>query len=722
MITLSGTVTAITFRNEDNGFTIIRLKPANAEQHTHVCVGTLTTIDKGQSLRLTGDWENHKRFGPQFVVKSYEIVKPTTVEGIASLLGSGLIANIGPVRAKKIIDAFGLNTLDILDNHPRRLLEIEGIGRKYFEKIHEAWQRQKYIRELMLFLQDADISITMAYKIYKAYGQNAQECITKNPYRLIDDIWGVGFKKADAIAQKMGFAHDSFQRIRAGLTHTIQEATGNGHTYLPKNDLVAQSVTILEVPEELVQFTLDHCITDRVFTALDDRVYLPVFYEAEQYVANTLAKRLRFPGSITKKYPPEYIDSWLKNYCATTNWSADPKQLEAVAALFTNSTLILTGGPGTGKTTTLQVVVEFFRKHNIMASLAAPTGRAAQRMGSIAGIKASTIHRLLEFKPGKNRVWFNRNENNPLDTGVLIVDEVSMIDIMLMRSLLCAVKPETLVLFVGDSNQLPSVGAGNVLADMITSGRIPHVGLTTIFRQAAQSRIVIAAHEIIHGNVPSFSNAKDSNCFFIKESDPERCLSTIVELVTQRLPRTYGYNPIFDIQVLAPMHRGILGTQNINRILHTTLLPNAHKLVRGEQSFAVNDRVMQIRNNYDLGVFNGDIGYIKQINDSESTVLVEFDNEPVTYEYKDLDELVHAYCISIHKSQGCEFKAVIIIMTTQHYIMLQRNLLYTALTRARELCIIIGTPNAIDIAVHNNEAFHRYSRLSEAIGKAADEL
>jgi exodeoxyribonuclease V alpha subunit len=382
-----------------------------------------------------------------------------------------------------------------------------------------------------------------------------------------------------------------------------------------------------------------------------------------------------------------------------------------------HSLVVLTGGPGTGKTTTLQVIVSFFREHHVNVALAAPTGRAAQRMGSVAGLKASTIHRLLEFRPGKGHFHFARNADNQLPLGVLIVDEVSMIDILLMRSLLSALRPDTALLLVGDSNQLPSVGPGNVLADIIATNNIPHVELTTIFRQAAQSRIVTVAHEIIHGSAPDFSNKKEGNCFFINEEDPQKCLSTIIDLVSRRLPQHYGLNPVFDIQVLTPMHRGILGTQNINRTLQSILNPQGKKLVRGEIAYAMGDRVMQIRNNYDLGVFNGDIGYIVDIIDNSECV-VDFDGQKIRYEQKDLDELVHAYCISIHKSQGCEFKAVIVIMMTQHYILLQRNLLYTAITRARDLCILIGTPKAVGIAVSNNEAFHRYSRLSQRIQAA----
>ena len=716
METLKGIVADITFRNEDSGFSVIRFKP-DGRSDTSVCVGVLTAVDRGQSLHITGQWENHKRFGRQFTVAHYEIVRPTTLEGIEMLLGSGLISSIGAARAKKIIDVFGLQTLDILDGNPRRLLEVEGIGEKTFAKIQDAWGRQKHIRDLMLFLQECAVSVNLAHKIYKAYGNNAREFISRDPYCLINDIWGVGFSKADAIAQKMGFSHDSFKRIRAGLMHLLQEANGDGHTYLPKGELSDAAAKLLDVKEELVVYTLEHCAKEELFIEEEGCIYLPRLLDAEKTVARLLTDKASSPNNAVARYDAGAMDVWLASYCARSGWTPDQKQLEAIKTLCMHSALLLTGGPGTGKTTTLHMIVSFFREHHIGITLTAPTGRAAQRMGSIAGIKASTIHRLLEFRPGKDRFYFARTAENPIDADVVIVDEVSMIDILLMKSLLCAIRPGAAVLFVGDSNQLPSVGPGNVLADMILSRRVPHVELTTIFRQAAHSTIILAAHDIIRGATPRFSNDKGENCFFIKEDDPLRCLSTVVDLVTTRLPKRYGFNPVFDIQVLSPMHRGTLGTQNVNRELQAALHPESKKIMRGESAFGAGDRVMQIRNNYDLGVFNGDIGYILDFVD-EDELTVDFDGQKVRYEQKDLDELVHAYCISIHKSQGCEFKAVIIIMMTQHYILLQRNLLYTAITRARDLCILIGMPKAVSLAINNNEAFHRYSRLCRRMTEA----
>jgi exodeoxyribonuclease V alpha subunit len=674
----------------------------------------LPGVEAGESIKANGEYDKHPKYGEQFSVSSYEIVKPVTLEGIAALLGSGLIANIGGVRAKSIIDVFGLKTLDILDNEPERLREVRGIGPKMLLGIAEAWKKRKHILDLMLFLSECAITINMASKIYKVYGESAREKISQNPYCLIDDIWGVGFIKADAIAQKLGFTHDSFKRIRAGLSHVVSEAASDGHTYLPHNELVSRAAALLEVKDEMALFSLDQIVKDGVLVRDDTRIYLPVLFGAETSVANMLAQRARAGNPVVARYDKAYVDAWLDKYAKRTGWNGDEHQVAAVHGALSHGVYVLTGGPGTGKTTTLQVIVSFLREHSVLVALAAPTGRAAQRMGSIAGLRASTLHRLLEFRPGGSGYRFARNADNPVDAAMVIVDEVSMMDLVLMKNFLCALRPATALLFVGDSNQLPSIGPGSVLADMIASSIIPHTELTTIFRQAAQSRIVTAAHDIIRGSVPVLANEKDGNLFFVKEEDPQRCADTVVELVTRRLPSAYGLDPAADIQVLSPIHKGIVGTQNLNRALKQALNPGDDGVRRGEACFGTGDKVMQVKNDYDRGVFNGDIGFVRSVVEGTS-LLVDFDGETVAYEQKDLDELVHAYCISIHKSQGCEFKAVVIVAMTQHYIMLQRNLLYTALTRARQLGVIVGSQRALSIAVQNNETFHRYSRLRERI-------
>jgi len=719
MQTIQGIIKDITFRSEENGFTVLRLAVAGSV-HPTLCVGLLPGVEPGESIKVTGETGLHPKYGAQFSVSSYEIIKPVTIEGIAALLGSGLIANIGGVRAKSIIDAFGLQTLDILDKEPRRLLEVHGIGRKMLAGIEDAWKKRKNILDLMLFLSESAITVAMASKIYKAYGENAKEKISQNPYCLIDDIWGVGFKKADAIAQKLGFTHDSYKRIRAGLSHVVSEAASDGHTYLPQNELVSRAALLLEVNEEMVLFSLDHIIKENVLIRDEDRIYLPLLFGAEAFVADQLARRAAGANPVVARYDKSFVDEWLDKYASRSGWTGDARQMEAVHGALSHGVFVLTGGPGTGKTTTLQVIVSFLREHSVPVVLAAPTGRAAQRMGNIAGLKACTLHRLLEFRPSSEGFRFARNADNPVDASMVIVDEVSMMDLVLMKNFIAAIRPSTALMFVGDSNQLPSIGPGSVLADMIASGIVPHVELSTIFRQAAESRIVTAAHDIIHGAVPAFPNERGGNLFFVKEEDPQKCAETVVDLVTKRLPSAYGLHPATDIQVLSPIHKGIVGTQNLNLMLKQAVNPGDEGVRRGETCFGAGDKVMQVRNDYDRGVFNGDIGYVKEVDAGGTSLTVDFDGHAVSYEQKDLDELVHAYCISIHKSQGCEFKAVVIVAMTQHYIMLQRNLMYTALTRARQLGIIVGSQRALSIAVQNNETFHRYSRLRERIARAAE--
>ncbi len=686
---------------------VVQLKVESAK-NSYTCVGVMPNVVAGESVRFHGEWETHKRFGPQFNVKRYELVRPSTLEGIELLLGSGFISNIGPVRSKAIIEKFGYDTLNILDKEPKKLMEVPGIGRKMMERIAESWQQHSQLRHLMLFLQDYGVSVNLAQKIYKTWGEEAQAKISENPYSLIDDVWGVGFIKADAIAQKMGFSHDSFKRIRAGLVYVLQEAANDGHSYLPLPELVRKSAELLGVKEELVIYSLDHVIKTGILIKDEDCIYLPRYFHAEKYIAENLLSR-KFPANV--QVEENELENWLINYQKKHNFHPDPLQLKAIRQAISNPLFILTGGPGTGKTTILQVIVSFFReKHNLIA-LAAPTGRAAQRMGSVAGLTAKTIHRLLEFKGGASGNDFARDENNPVEADVIILDEMSMVDVILMRRFISAVKKDTRLIMVGDFHQLPSVGAGNVLSDLIESGFIPHVHLKTIFRQAAASRIVTAAHEIISGIVPYFLNSKDENCFFLQQQEPQQCVELIVDLVSRRLPTRYNLNPIVDIQVLSPMHKGFLGTQNLNKVLQKELNGQTRCITHGENSFFLGDKVMQIRNNYDLGVFNGDIGRVVEINDDQG-LCIDFDGNRVEYKRKELDELVAAYCISIHKSQGCEFKAVIIPVSTQHYIMLQRNLIYTALTRAKQLCVFVGTIQALEIAVKNNEALKRYSQLS----------
>jgi len=708
---IQGVVAKITFRNEENGFTVLKLQ-IDKNQQVSVCVGIMPGIQPGESIIGRGEWVNDKRFGLQFSIKAYELIRPTTREGILQLLSSGFISGIGESRAKKIVEKFGDETLMIMEREPQRLLEVSGIGKKRLKMIIEKWEHQRYIKDIILFLQDFGISLNLIYKIYKIYGEKTKEVISANPYKLVDDIWGVGFKKADIIAQKLGYEINSYRRIKAGIIFTLQNAGNEGHVYLPRNELIDKASEILGIEQQNIIYSLDFIIQERAVFIVDERVYLPLFINAENSVTELLTERITYHNKQSPIYNEEKIEQWLENYSRKSGWKGDPAQCIAVKSALMNRILLLTGGPGTGKTTTIQVIVSFYKEHGVSVSLAAPTGRAAQRMGDICGIKAQTIHRLLEFNPGKSGNSFKRNRENPIETGVLICDEVSMIDLLLLRNLLIALKPETTVIFVGDSNQLPSIGAGNVLADMMQSGCIPQVVLSTIFRQAAESRIISAAHEVIKGIIPVFSNTKNENCFFIHKSDPDECLNTIIELMTDRLPARYGIDPVRDIQILSPIHKGTLGTRTINTQLQKKLNISNEYITHGTTLFYKGDKVMQVINNYDNLVFNGDIGYIAEIVE-DTGITVDFGDKKINYQRNNLEELVHAYCISIHKSQGCEFNTVIIPIVQQHYIMLQRNLLYTALTRAKRLCILIGTEKALYTSVTNNISLQRYSWLAE---------
>ena len=755
---IEGSVETITYQNDDNGYCVFHLLTEGGA--ACVCVGTAPAVRKGLCVSLEGKWVTHRKFGRQFAFDACEVTRPTTVAGITQLLESGLISNIGAARARLIVDRFGMDTLTVIDNDPDRLSEIPGIGAKTLGKIKGSWAQQRHVRDLVLFLQEYDIPPSMANRVYRTYGAEAKKRVTENPYCLIDDIWGIGFIKADAIAIKLGFDAESYKRIKAGLTFALQEAASNGHTYLPRAELETTSAELLNVDPGKITFTLDNCNSQGVFVCEDDCVYLPYLYHAEMEVARCLSMMVNNAKGESAKKPPQKIitgsaskksssagikpaahsptavsdtiinndnapkkpvvsdkgiDEFIAIYQEKTGWAGAPEQLEAVRCAAKNRVFILTGGPGTGKTTVLQVIVALFRQLGMKIELAAPTGRAAARMGSISGIAARTIHRLLEFKPtgGGGGFKFLKCAENPIDADVIILDEASMVDILLMKSFIAAVKRGTTLILVGDSNQLPSVGPGNVLSDLISCPLIPHVQLTRIFRQSAQSRIVTAAHEIIGGDVPEFGNAASDNCFLIAEEDPQKCLETIVDLVNRRLPARYGLDPMADIQVLSPMHRGTLGTVSLNAALQATLNGSDKKISAGQHTFILGDRVIQTKNNYDAGVFNGDIGFITAIADGK--VAITFDKTPVTYDARDLDQIIPAYCISIHKSQGSEFRAVVIPVSTQHFIMLQRNLIYTALTRAKELCVFIGTRYALSMAVRNDKALTRNSRLRELI-------
>jgi exodeoxyribonuclease V alpha subunit len=709
---LNCSVHSVVYQNEETGYSVVKLL-TKKNSLPITCVGYMPSICKGLLISIEGYWDVNNKYGKQFFVQRYTINRPTTCEGVISFLASGILSNIGPIKAKKIVDKFGRDTLEIIETNPEKLIEVSGIGRKTIDTIKIKWSENEKIRKLMLFFKEFDVSASTVNKIYKRYGLLAQEKVSKNPYILCEEIYGIGFSKADKIAQNMGFSHDSYRRIRFGLLHIMREAQQEGHTCQPKIDLCKKAVELLDVPEEKVLFSLDHMSSAKILINDKGMMYLPVLYYSEVGVARNIVSRLN--GSIENNFIGN-IDVWLSNYEQKTNWNFEVLQKKAIKEIVYHQCMIITGGPGTGKTTILKAIVDLFEVLKKRILLAAPTGRAAQRIKETTGRNASTIHRLLEYTPVKKRgdYLFSKNENNKLDADLIVIDEVSMMDIQLMYHLCCAVKRETKILFVGDNNQLPSVGAGNVLSDMIGSNCIPHVQLITVFRQAEKSRIITAAHEINNGIVPSFLNKKEDNCFFIEQSDPQKTIELLVSLVTHRLPDSYKLNPVHDIQVLSPMHKGILGTENINMLLQNVLHTTDKKVKHGQFAFYLGDKVLQIKNNYEKNVYNGDIGFIIKIID-EFGLIVDFNGNVVTYNLDMLDELLPAYCISIHKSQGSEFNAVVVPIMTQHYIMLQRNLVYTALTRAKQLCVFIGNSKALYIAVETNKSAIRYSSLAERI-------
>ncbi|MFO7963817.1 MAG: ATP-dependent RecD-like DNA helicase [Desulfobacterales bacterium] len=716
-IRLSGQIDRITYTNEENGFTIAKVKVAGRRDSVTV-VGNLLSPSPGEILEMEGIWTCHPRFGEQFKIVRCKTRMPATISGIKKYLGSGLIKGIGPVMADRIVQRFGKNTLNILEKEIEKLTRIAGIGKKRVEMIKKAWADQKDIRDLMLFLQSHEIGAGYAVKIFKQYGDRAITVIRGNPYRLAMDIFGIGFVTADRIASRIGFSKNSPRRVEAGIIYLLNHLSDEGHAYYPLDLLVQKAVDVLDIEGETVLFCLRNLsATEKIVieenVRPDDggqRVYLTGFYVAETGIARfikALSAAPAFGSVVDGRKAAQWVASRLDIQLAD-------KQLEAVRSALSHPVLVLTGGPGTGKTTTINALLKIFLRMRKKVMLAAPTGRAAKRMNETTGHTAKTIHRLLEYSLQKG--GFARNDQKPLDCDILIIDETSMIDTILMYHLLKAVRPGTILVLVGDVNQLPSVGAGNVLMDIIRSGRVPVVGLNAIFRQAQASRIIVNAHRINSGKMPEINWGRDrkSDFYFIHQEDPQRVLDIILDVVTVRIPKRFGLHPMKDVQVLTPMHKGIAGAGNLNVRLQQALNPRTGISIGGRE-FRVNDKVMQIRNNYDKEVYNGDIGRILRIVPEKQDVSVRFDQRTVPYDYSDLDELVPAYAISIHKSQGSEYAAVVVPILTQHFIMLQRNLLYTAITRGRKLVVLVGAKKALAIAVKNNTVRKRYTYLQERL-------
>jgi exodeoxyribonuclease V alpha subunit len=696
-------------------------------------VGNLLEVSPGENLRLHGQWTSHARYGRQFQVERYATVLPATAAGIEKYLGSGLIKGIGPVTARRIVRRFKLDTLQVIEEDPQRLREVLGVGKHRAATIQHAWEEQKAIKEVMLFLQSHNVSTAHAVRIYKTYGDASIDVVRNDPYRLARDIHGIGFLTADKIARELGLAHDSPQRVEAGISYTLSQMANDGHVYAPQGELIHESIDILDVPPDLVTEGIEHLAAGQQLHlepltgqptyqstgqppahALGEQqaVYLPPFYYGEIGVANRLKTLVNVERSRLDFFRQANLDRVFDHLAQQGGLVLNQGQQAAVRTALTHKVSVLTGGPGTGKTTAVRTVIRLLESRHLSYALAAPTGRAAKRLAEATGREAKTIHRLLEFKPQKG-FQFQRNEENPLDADMLIVDEASMLDLLLTNHLLKAVHPESHLLLVGDVDQLPSVGAGNVLNDIIASGVAAVVRLTEIFRQAEGSLIVHNAHRINQGQMPQF--AKSATDFFLfPADDAERAADLIVDLVQNRIPRRFGFDPLEDIQVLSPLHRGAAGVGELNRRLQAAINPPAEGKVQHQQAtrvFRAGDRVMQIRNNYDKGVYNGDMGRITALDTVDQRLTVRIDGVDVAYEFSELDELVHAYAVSVHKSQGSEYRAVVAPVLNQHYVMLQRNLLYTAITRAKELVVLVGTRRAIGIAVRNNKITERHTAL-----------
>ena len=704
MIKIRCVVERITFQNQENGYSIMKVKVKGYNDLVTI-VGSLLDVPVGSVLLCDGDWKVDKRYGNQFVVETWQEVMPATIYGIEKYLGSGLVKGIGPKFAHLIVEKFGTETIDIIETDIERLYEVVGIGKKRVEKIRDSWEKQKDIKDVMLFLQGYGVSTAYAAKIYRQYGKDSIETVKANPYKLADDIWGIGFKTADGIANKMGYEKNDIRRCKSGLNYTLNQLSDEGHVYAVEEQLVEAAKKLLEADEEPIRQAMSEMLANDELKQEKDAIYLPPFYFSEVGTARKILGLLSH--SETRKNVPLNIDAIQKS----SGIVYDDVQIAAIKQAVDAKVMVLTGGPGTGKTTTTQGIIAAFKTMGLRILLAAPTGRAAKRMSEATGMEAKTIHRLLEYNPADG---YKRNDENPLEGDALIVDECSMVDIMLMYNLMKAIPTDMRLVLVGDIDQLPSVGAGNVLHDIIDSERVPVIRLTRIFRQAQTSRIVMNAHAINKGNFPDISNGKDTDFFFIKMEDSEKVASQIVNLVQNRLPKAYN-QPLSNIQVLTPMQRGVVGAANLNTILQNALNNSTQSLSRSGYVFKKGDRVMQIRNNYDKDVFNGDIGVVASINQEDRTLAVDFDSHIVEYEISELDELTLAYATTIHKSQGSEYPIVVMPVMMNHYVMLQRNLIYTGITRSKKVCVLIGQVKALAYAVHHQTVTDRNTLLKERI-------
>ncbi len=718
---LKGQIERITYTNEENGYSVLKLKVYGRKDL--VCaVGNMMAPTPGEILELEGEWSTHPKFGEQFKINRYQTKVPATVYGIRKYLGSGLIKGIGPVMAQRIVGKFGESTLEVIERTPESLTAVAGIGKKRIAMIMAAWEEQKEIREVMLFLQTHGVSSGYATKIFKEYGDQSISVVQENPYRLAMDIFGIGFVTADGIAEKLGFDKQCPIRAEAGLLYILHQLADEGHVYYPYEPLVQKCQEMLEIRRDSITQAIGaNVLAGRIvledlnrdsekFLENNKGVYLKKFHVSETGIAARIKRLLNAPKAI-RTIDAEKAVEWVQN---RLDIRLAGGQIEAIKEAARSKVLVVTGGPGTGKTTIINAVLKIFSPLKIPIQLAAPTGRAAKRMSEATGYEAMTLHRLLEYSMAKG--GFQKDQKHPLPCHLLIVDEASMIDTILMHHLLKAIPLGATFILVGDIHQLPSVGAGNVLKDIIASAYIPVVALDKIFRQARESRIIVNAHRINSGQMPVYQNLKEkSDFFFIEQEDPEQVLNTILDLASKRVPNYFGLDPMDDIQVLTPMHRGVVGAGNLNLALQDRLNPHTKGVERGNRSFRIGDKVMQIKNNYDKEVFNGDIGRIVRLDPEMREMIIAFEDRELPYDFSDLDEVILAYAVSVHKSQGSEYPAVIIPILIQHYMLLQRNLIYTAVTRGKKLVILVGTRKALAIGIRNDKTLKRYTLLERRL-------
>jgi len=713
---ISGVLEKFIFLNEENSYCVAELQPHGHKPRV-VITGLLPGVQCGETLDLTGTWGRHPEFGPQFKIATFHSTLPSTVYGIQKYLGSGLIKGVSKKLAERIVAKFGAETFDVISNHSARLREIEDIGPKRIKAIREAWDAQQSERDVMMFLQTYGVTTSLAIKLVKQYGPNARKLLEKDPYRVARDVTGIGFLTADKIARNLGLGNDSPARLDAGILYALEELASDGHTCWPVEELVAQAAQMLDVAPTLLPARIEELARNGSLVKLPQGLLqLPIYDKAERAITESIHRIMDAPSALPSIAVQKAV-AWAQD---RAGFAFAPEQGAGLAAALKEKVSILTGGPGTGKTTILRALADILRAKKARLLLAAPTGRAAQRLGEAAGVHARTIHRLLKFDAAGG--GFSVNAGNPLECDFLVVDESSMLDARLAAALLRAVPPKSHVLLVGDAHQLPSVGAGHVLKDLISSGQVAVTRLEKIFRQGERSGIVTTAHGILHGQAAPPPPVADiakidpaGDVHFLRAVEPEQCLDTVARLCREFLPRWYRMDPVMDAQVLAPMHKGVAGISNLNQALQAALNPEARGIASGGTRFQVGDKVIQLRNNYDLGLFNGDLGRVEAVNPHAGTLAARFDGELIDFDRAAIGDLAPAYAISIHKSQGSEFPYVIIPLLKQHYIMLQRNLLYTALTRGRKKVFLVGDPEAYTLAVRRAEATLRRTDLERKL-------